>query len=138
MTKNAIHYVGDLRCNLIHASGAVVHTDAPIDNHGKGESFSPTDLIGNALASCILTTMAIVAKTQHGFELGDVRGTVEKIMTSTLPRRIAELVIDLRFALPADHPHREFLEKIIARCPVHHALHHDIKVTVQTAWGVTN
>jgi putative redox protein len=135
MTLNTIRYAGDLQCEMQHASGAVLVTDAPADNHGRGTHFSPTDLIGNALASCVLTTMAIVAKSQYGFDLGKATGTVEKIMTSTTPRRIAEIVIDLNFALPSDHPQRAHLEKIIDRCPVHHALNPEIKVTVNTHWG---
>lgn len=136
MTKAVIRYVGDLRCEAVHESGTTIVTDAPKDNHGKGEAFSPTDLLGTALATCILTTMAIVAQQKYGFDLGKATGTAEKIMTATAPRRIAELVVALKFALPGDHPNRADLERVIDRCPVHHALNPDIKITVTTEWGV--
>ena len=136
MTQSMIRYIGDLRCEAVHESGYTFMTDAPRDNHGKGEAFSPTDLVGTALAGCILTTMAILAQQKYGFELGADQARVEKIMTPQLPRRIAEIKVDIDLALPADHPQRDQLERVIDRCPVHHALHPDIKITVECNWGV--
>lgn len=135
MTMTTITYAGDLRCEATHQSGYTIRTDAPKDNHGKGESFSPTDLVGTALASCIITTMAIGARQVYGFELGAAAARVEKIMSDDKPRRIVGIIIDLQLALPADHPHRTELEKMITRCPVHHALNPEIVVTVNTEWG---
>jgi putative redox protein len=137
MTKLHVAYQGDLRCAITHESGYTFLTDAPADNFGKGEAISPTDMIGGALASCIVTTMAIVARQQYGFELGEARADVEKIMSDGRPRRIVGIEIALKFALPADHPQRAILEKLIDRCPVHHALHPDIVVSVTTEWGVS-
>lgn len=136
MTHGTITYQGGLRCEATHQSGAKIITDAPTDNFGKGAAFSPTDLIGTALATCIITTMAIVAEQKYKFDLGAVTASVEKIMTESKPRRIAEIVVALKFALPADHEHRAALENVIDRCPVHHALNPEIKVTVTTEWGV--
>jgi putative redox protein len=137
MTNVTINYQSALRCEATHQSGATIITDAPADNFGKGEAFSPTDLIGTALATCIITTMAIVAEQKYKFDLGAVTASVEKKMTESKPRRIAEIIVDLKFALSADHEHRAALEQVIDRCPVHHALDPNIKITVTTAWGVS-
>ncbi|HEY1095855.1 MAG TPA: OsmC family protein [Alphaproteobacteria bacterium] len=136
MTVSTVNYVGGLRCEATHSSGATIITDAPADNFGKGEAFSPTDLVGVALANCIITTMAIVAEQKYKFDLGKATARVEKKMTDKAPRRIEEIILDLQFSLPADHEHRESLEKTIDRCPVHHALHGNITITVNTQWGV--
>lgn len=135
MTVTHIRYTGDLRCEAAHPSGYVLLTDAPKDNVGKGESFSPTDLIGTALATCIITTLAIGARQVYGFELGAAASRVEKIMSDDKPRRIVGLIVDLQFALPFDHPHRVELEKMITRCPVHHALNPEIVITINAEWG---
>jgi putative redox protein len=132
MTTLNVAYQGDFRCAITHESGYTFLTDAPTDNFGKGEAISPTDMIGGALASCIITTMAIVARQQYGFELGKTRADVEKIMSDGKPRRIAGIEITLKFSLPSDHPQRALLENLIDRCPVHHALHPDILVNVKT------
>jgi putative redox protein len=135
MTISTVRYIGGLRCEATHESGYMFQTDAPTDNHGKGEAFSPTDLIGTALASCILTTMAIVAEQHYKFDLGAATARVEKVMAEDKPRRIAELILDLQFALPADHPHRAALERVVDRCPVHNSLHPDMVMTVNMTWG---
>lgn len=127
-------YLGDLRLRATHApSGTVLVTDAPVDNQGKGESFSPTDLAATALATCMGTIMAIQGRTL-GLELKGMRLSVEKHMTSQPPRRIARLV--LRIAMPAGVPSeaRVRLERAAAACPVHHSLHPDIATEVQWDW----
>ncbi len=128
-------YLGDLRLRATHApSGTVLLTDAPVDNQGKGESFSPTDLAATALATCMGTIMAIQARTL-GLELKGMRISVEKHMSAQPPRRIARLV--LRVGMPAGIPPeaRVRLERAAAACPVHHSLHPDIASEVEWSWA---
>lgn len=121
MVNISIEYTGGLHCNAVHGpSGAKVETDAPADNQGKGEAFSPTDLVGTALGSCIATTMAIVAE-RHGVELKGMTVSVAKEMASD-PRRISRLTTEVHVPLPGDHPQRELLEKTALGCPVHRSL----------------
>jgi putative redox protein len=128
-------YLGDLRVRAVHApSGTVLHTDAPVDNHGKGESFSPTDLAATALATCMATIMAIQGRTL-GIELRGMRLSVEKHMTAQPPRRIEKLllVITPPAGVPADA--RLKLERAAAACPVHHSLHPEITTDIEWRWG---
>src|SRR5687767_10789503 len=93
----SVHYRGELRCEAEHGpSRTALITDAPTDNHGRGESFSPTDLVATGLATCMLTTMAILHRKD--VELAGARAEVEKHMTTAPPRRIAKLVV--RIAMP--------------------------------------
>src|SRR6478609_7804446 len=103
-------YEGDLRCRAVHGpSKCELVTDAPADNMGKGESFSPTDLVATALATCIATTIGIVAK-RKGFEVPSMRVHVEKHMSTDSPRRIVRMPIKLWLPLPPDHPERKLIE----------------------------
>jgi len=118
MVPISITYLGDLRCEAVHGpSGVKLISDAPVDNHGRGESFSPTDLMATAYATCMSTIMGIVAK-RDGIALGRFTVALEKHMTPTLPRRIARLV--LRFAMPASllPAERSKLEAAARACPV--------------------
>ncbi|CAM3886814.1 OsmC family protein [Corallococcus sp. ZKHCc1 1396] len=108
-------------------SGAKLPTEAPKDNGGTGGSFSPTDLMATALASCVVTTMQLAA-TREGFTLGEVSASVEKRM-SPPPRRIAELVLSILLPSGLAPPQRAMLEKIVHECPVARSLHPDVKVT---------
>ncbi len=127
MATAKISYLGGLRTELTHLkSGSIIQTDAPTDNHGKGELFSPTDLAASSLASCIITVMGIYAN-DHSFNLGEVTADITKVMTSN-PRRIDKIQIVLRF------PDSEFTEKqkvVLKRtalnCPVAKSLHPDIR-----------
>src|SRR5436309_13566194 len=102
MVKISIDYLGDLHCVATHGpSGAVLETDAPKDNEGRGESFSPTDLVATALGSCMLTVMGIVAR-RHGWPLEGARAKVEKHMVSEPVRRIGKLPV--RIDMPARLP----------------------------------
>lgn len=134
MVKCTAVYEGDLRCKITHGpSGQVIQTDAPVDNEGRGESFSPTDLFASSLGACMLTIMGIMAR-RHDI---DIRGThveVRKIMSSTPPRRIARLEVDYHIPLPPDHPKRQLLENAALGCPVHHGLHPDIENVIQFHW----
>jgi putative redox protein len=127
-------YLGDLRTRMVHGpSGTVVETDAPVDNHGKGERFSPTDLVASAVGSCMLTIMGIVAK-RDGLVLDGTVVAVEKHMTSELPRRIAKIVVRFTMAagIPADA--RTKLEKAAHTCPVALSLHPDVQQDVAFTW----
>lgn len=134
MVEININYEGSLRCRAKHGpSGMELITDAPADNMGKGEAFSPTDLVATALATCIATTMGIVAQ-RKGIELGTMTLHVEKHMSSDTPRRIIKLPVTVWTHLPADHPERELLEKAANGCPVHKSLHPDIVMPIDFHW----
>jgi putative redox protein len=126
MVTFTISYDGELRCSATHGpSNTVIATDAPKDNHGRGETFSPTDLTATSFATCIITTMAIQTRND-GLALNGIRAQVEKHMTTTPPRRIARLVA--RLTMPTGIPviAREKLSKIAHACPVALSLHPDV------------
>ena len=129
-------YSGDLRTNSTHLqSGNQLITDAPTDNMGKGEAFSPTDLLATATGSCILTTMAIVAQ-RDGIELGDSEVEVTKIMTQTPPRRVARLEINLKMksnVVLSDEQIKK-LENTAHKCPVSLSLHPDVEQILTFEW----
>ncbi len=130
----SIEYGGELRCEAIHGpSKTSLLTDAPIDNQGKGASFSPTDLVATALGTCMATTMAIVAQ-RHGVDLRGARVSVVKEMTSEPPRRIAKLTTEIHLPLPATHELRDKLEHAAHTCPVERSLHPDVAVPVTFFW----
>jgi putative redox protein len=134
MVRIDVAYEGHLHTRCQHLpSGAVLATDAPVDNQGLGESFSPTDLAATALASCMLTVMGIVAE-QHGWKLEGSQGQVEKTMVSAPARRIGRLAIRLAMApgVPADA--RSVLERAAHSCPVMQSLHPDIDVALEFDW----
>ena len=135
MVEVHIQYLGELRCEAEHApSRTTILTDAPVDNHGRGEAFSPTDLVATALGTCIVTTMGIFAQ-RHGIELRGTKITVQKEMTSVPTRRIARLACELLFPLPASHPHREALERAAHTCPVHQSLHPEVEKPIRFLWA---
>ena len=121
MNKFEIKYQGNLRTIAIHLdSGSEISTDAPRDNHGLGQTFSPTDMVCSALASCILTIMAIAVEKNNM----DIKGTtamVKKTMGNN-PRRIAKIEIDIVFQKEYDSKTRTILERAAYNCPVHHTL----------------
>lgn len=130
MIDVGISYEGQLRCTAVHAPSKVeLSTDAPVDNQGKGESFSPTDLVATGLGTCILTIMGMVAK-RDGIRLEGTRTRVEKHMTQSPPRRIARLVVQFDFCpgIPIDG--RAAIERATGGCPVVKSLHPDIDVQV--------
>lgn len=130
-----VDYQGALRCELVHGpSSTRMQTDAPTDNEGRGASFSPTDLIGAALLSCAVTTMAIKAP-KEGIAFSTAKGRVTKEMTTTAPRKIARLAVQLELpaALPA--PARARLEAIARACPVALSLHGDVIVEMSFVYG---
>ena len=119
-----------LGCRITHGpSGSTLGTQPPKDNGGTGAAFSPTDLVGAALASCALTTMALVAQ-REGLSWGDARAHVEKRMTPP-PRRIAELVLVIELPREVRPEHRARLEEIARTCPVARSLHPDVKQPIE-------
>jgi putative redox protein len=123
MPTSEVKYLGDLRTQCTHLqSGTVILTDAPTDNQGKGEMFSPTDLVATSLASCMLTIMGLLAQ-RSGFDITGTRAEVTKIM-GTDPRRISEVKIDLFFP-PNDYSPKEkaMIEHATKVCPVALSLH---------------
>ena len=134
MTSTVV-YNGDLRTTCTHLrSGSAFETDAPVDNNGKGERFSPTDTLATSLASCMITTMAIKARNM-GFDLNDVEVEVEKIMKSD-PRRVGG--INLFFHFPdslkeLDQTNKDILKNKGETCPVMLSIHPDVEVRV--GWG---
>ena len=130
-TQIDIVYRGTLRSEATHGpSGIQVITDAPVDNHGRGESFSPTDLVATALGTCMVTIMGIVAD-RHGWDLSGTRVTVKKQMTAEPVRRIARLPVIIDVSRPCDDKERTLLETAALHCPVHHSLHPDIEKPVE-------
>ncbi len=128
-------YQGELRCAATHMpSGTVMVTDAPKDNHGKGESFSPTDLVATALGSCMMTIMGIRAK-----ELGlDLRGTtvvVKKTMVAKPTRRVGELAVVINVPCLLDDTQKEALTHAAMTCPVYESIHPDIVTSVEFRWA---
>lgn len=127
-------YVGGLRCESTHGpSQCKLLTDAPVDNMGKGESFSPTDLVATALGTCMATTMGIYAQ-RHEIDLTGLSVSVEKEMSKDAPRRIVQLTVELRVPLAESHPHREALERAALTCPVAKSLHPDVALPVRWVW----
>ncbi len=128
MVKISVVYGGDLHCRLTHGpSGKELTTDAPKDNMGKGESFSPTDLVAAALGSCMMTIMGIYAR-RHGIDLAGTSVEVTKEMIPEPERRIGKLSVIFKMARGIDPRHRPALERASFTCPVHKSIHPDIQV----------
>lgn len=130
MNTSELVYLGELRTEATHVfSGNSIFTDAPLDNHGKAQYFSPTDLVATALASCIITTIAIQTK-EEGIKLDGSKLAVRKIMTSN-PRKIAEIQVDIRVAdSELNEQQKSRLEQIAHNCPVAKSLHPDLVQTI--------
>jgi uncharacterized OsmC-like protein len=129
-----IEYNGNLRTTSIHLrSGKQVITDAPVDNNGRGEAFSPTDLLSTSLGCCMITIMGIVAG-RHSISIEGTKAEITKIM-GTEPRRVIEIVVDLQVPgkdlLAKD---KNLLEHAALTCPVARSLHPDLKQTVNFTW----
>ena len=130
MTNMSVKYSGNLRCEVVHThSNTQIETDAPLDNKGKGERFSPTDLLCTSLATCILTTMAIAAE-ERGWRFEGVKAEFEKIMSST-PRRVGEIKIHFTFPdLGYDDLMKEKIQRYAHACPVSRSLNPEVLQTV--------
>jgi putative redox protein len=135
MVRVDIRYEGSLRCEATHEpSGTTLLTDAPVDNHGKGQSFSPTDLVATALGTCMATIMAI-ASERHEVDLTGARVTVIKEMVAEPTRRIGRLRVVFHIPAEPDERTRTVLERAALACPVHASLHPDIDKPVMFRWG---
>ena len=134
MVNISVKYTGDLRSDAVHGpSNAKIATDAPTDNKGKGEAFSPTDLVATALATCMSTTMGIKAQ-ELGVDLRGMTVSVQKEMSRDAPRRIAGLRSEVHIPLPKNSPHREVLEQTALNCPVHKSLPVEINRPTKFFW----
>jgi putative redox protein len=128
-------YEGQLHCTATHGpSGMTLTTDAPKDNMGKGESFSPTDLVATALATCVVTTMGIVAQ-RHNLDLNGTMVRVEKHMITTGIRRIGRLPVEVKVPRTFSDEDRQRLENAAHTCPVHKSLHPDVDSPITFTWG---
>ena len=127
MTKMRTQYLGNLRTEIEHIqSGNKIITDAPLDNNGKGEFFSPTDMFSSSLGSCMLTIIGIAANT-HGFSIDGTTLEIEKVMAAN-PRRVAEIKIDVHFPKGANYTDKQkrIIEAAAKTCPVANSLHPDV------------
>ena len=128
-------YEGQLHCTITHGpSGNVIVTDAPVDNQGKGEAFSPTDLVGAALGSCMLTVMGIVAR-RHDIKMEGSTVQVVKEMVTTPQRRIGSLSLRISMAAGIPQDKRSMLEAAAHACPVHKSLHPDVHIPIEFIWN---
>jgi putative redox protein len=129
MVNMSVIYKGEKHCELTHGpSGSKIETDAPKDNQGLGAAFSPTDLVGAALASCILTTIALMAE-RDGIDIKGSTANVSKGM-SLNPRRISDLPVEIKLPKSLKPEDRKRLEAAGHSCPVHHSLHPDVKAPI--------
>ena len=127
MTKMRTQYLGNLRTEIEHIqSGNKIITDAPLDNNGKGEFFSPTDMFSSSLGSCMLTIIGIAANT-HSFSIDGTTLEIEKVMAAN-PRRVAEIKIDVHFPKGANYTDKQkrIIEAAAKTCPVANSLHPDV------------
>lgn len=132
---STIKYLGNLRTEMTHTqSNTTILTDAPTDNKGRGENFSPTDLVATALGSCMLTIMGIAA-AEHGFDITGTTVEIEKIMQAS-PRKISEIKIKMVIAGQTDYSSKEMtiIEKAAKTCPVALSLHPDILQTLTISY----
>jgi len=135
MVPQTISYLGSLRCSAVHGpSGVEFITDAPKDNHGRGESFSPTDLVVTALATCMVTTMGIRAQ-RDGVNLDGTAVSVEKHMSSDPPRRIARIVLHLSMPPGLEPRTRAILEETARTCPVALSISPGIDIELSFRYG---
>ena len=134
MVKMHVVYEGDLHTVVTHEpSGQSLHTDAPPDNNGKGETFSPTDLLGASAASCIATVIGIYAE-RKGWDLRGMRLAVEKSMSTDAPRRLAALRVEIWMPIAVEEKEKGKIEQIALSCPVHKSLHPDIETPIRIYW----
>lgn len=134
MVKITGEYQGDLHCRVTHGPSArTLETDAPVDNQGRGESFSPTDLVATALGTCMVTIMGIVAR-RHGIDLRGLRFEVTKEMSADAPRRITRLATQVWMPVPQSAAPAGLFENAARTCPVHQSLHPSVDKPVVFHW----
>ena len=134
MSTAKVTYLGNLRTENEHiSSGNKFITDAPIDNNGKGEAFSPTDTVATGLANCMITMMGIKARDMQ-VNIDGTTAMVTKTMAAD-PRRISKIEVILNFPEGIDDKSRKILENTARTCPVHYSLHPDIERIITFNWG---
>ena len=134
MTTSVVFYSGNLRTESQHLqSGEIITTDAPTDNEGTGQAFSPTDLAATSLANCMMTVMGIIAN-RHNIDIEGTRANVEKFM-GVNPRRIVEIKIDFHFPTSYDTATKKLLEQAALNCPVAKSLSESISQNVHFNYG---
>ena len=134
MIEIRIDYEGQLHCSATHVpSDNQLTTDAPVDNNGLGESFSPTDLVATALGTCMATVMGIAARRKE-IELEGLKVRVKKHMSGDTPRRVSKLEVEIDMPIPESHPERKLLQSTALGCPVHHSIHPEIEVPITWNW----
>jgi putative redox protein len=137
MVRIDLAYEGELRTSCSHApSGAELTTDAPVDNAGRGESFSPTDLLATALGSCMLTVMGIRARNE-GWNIDGATSSIEKHMQLEPVRRVGRLVLVIEMPGGLSQAARETLEEVGRGCPVARSIHPDIELDVDFRWSTS-
>lgn len=135
MVKMNIVYEGGLHCQLTHGpSGSVIETDAPVDNHGKGERFSPTDMLCASLGACILTTLGIWGN-KHGVNVDGSKAQVIKEMVTEPTRRVGKITVNMQMAKGIPQEKRVMVERVAHACPVHKSLHPDVVVELNIAYS---
>lgn len=133
MATSKVTYLGDLRTSSVHLqSGSKIISDAPVDNNGKGEAFSPTDTVANGLASCMFTVMGIKAR-DLGVDFSSSTAEVTKIMAAD-PRRISEILVVFTMTINPEEKIKTILERTALTCPVLYSLHPDIVKNVTFKW----
>ena len=133
MPTVSCRYRGELRCEATHhGSGAVLITDAPIDNAGKGEEFSPTDLLATSVATCMLTIMGITAKSRN-WSIEGSTADVEKQMTQSGPRKVEKLRVHLKLPHQLSNEQRSLLQRVAEQCPVKRSL--DPSIHLELIWS---
>ena len=133
MPTVSCRYSGELRCEATHhGSGAVLITDAPIDNAGKGEEFSPTDLLATSVATCMLTIMGITAKSRN-WSIEGSTANVEKQMTQSGPRKVEKLRVHLKLPQQLSNEQRSLLQRVAEQCPVKRSL--DPSIHLELIWS---
>ncbi len=134
MVEVEIIYKGELRCEAKHGpSQTQISTDAPVDNQGRGESFSPTDLVATALGTCMATIMGIVAERENVCLRG-MSLKVSKEMSMDLPRRIIALPVEIRMPIRVGDPLVAVFQEAAIGCPVNGSIHPDIRVPISWHW----
>ena len=128
MVEIETRYDGNKKCSLVHQEGATLQTDAPKDIGGEASAFSPTDLVAGALASCVLTTVAMYAE-KHGLTLDGMTAKIGKAMTAS-PRRIGHLPLTVHLPASVAEDFRPHIERVAYACPVHASLHPDIDAPI--------
>ena len=137
MTTSTVEYQGNLRTQALHLqSNNQIITDAPTDNHGKGEAFSPTDLLATSLASCMLTIIGIKAESME-IDVVGTKAEVTKTMVAE-PRRVSEVKVNIQFAKDFDERTRKVLEAAALTCPVAKSIHPDIKQEVSFSYSTSS